>query len=111
MRKLIVAVTFISAVALAGCTQTQQGAGLGTLIGAGTGAIIGYQSDHAAEGALIGAAVGAAGGALFGDAQALKYCPACGADYPRDAQYCVKDGTRLVFKNSWGATAPQQWQR
>ena len=52
---------------IAGCTDTQERAGIGALIGAGAGAIIGHQSDNTAEGALIGGALGAAGGALLGD--------------------------------------------
>lgn len=83
---------------VSGCTSTQKGAGLGGLIGAGTGAIIGHQSGHTKEGALIGAAAGAAGGALIGDQMATKFCPMCGADYTAGVQYCPKDGTELRFK-------------
>lgn len=89
---------------LVGCTTTQKGAGLGTLIGAGTGAIIGHQSGDTGKGALIGAAAGAAGGALLGEMSAVKFCPTCGADYTSDVVYCPVDGTELQFK---GARPPQ----
>jgi len=62
------ALIVLMAVALAGCTGAQKGAGIGAVAGAGLGAIIGYQSGHAAQGALIGGALGAGGGALAGDA-------------------------------------------
>lgn len=81
-----------------GCTTTQKGAGIGGLLGAGTGAIIGHQKGRTAEGALIGGAAGVAAGALIGDAVAIKFCPTCGASYPADVQYCPKDGTELQFK-------------
>ncbi len=42
-------------------------AGIGTLAGAGLGAIIGHQSGHTAEGALIGAGTGAVGGYIIGN--------------------------------------------
>ena len=51
----------------AGCTATQQGAGIGAALGAGTGALIGGH-HHRAGGALVGAAVGGLAGALTGDA-------------------------------------------
>ena len=69
-----------------GCTTTQKGAGIGTLIGAGTGAIIGHQSGHGAEGALIG------------EQMDVKYCPACGKSYDKSVEYCQKDGTKLEYK-------------
>lgn len=58
----------------AGCTHfnhTENGALIGSGIGATTGAIIGSQSGHAEGGALIGAAAGALGGALAGNAQQM----------------------------------------
>lgn len=50
-----------------GCTSTQQGALIGSAVGAGSGAIIGHQYGHSGRGALIGAGVGALTGALVGD--------------------------------------------
>ncbi|QDU41978.1 YMGG-like glycine zipper-containing protein [Symmachiella dynata] len=58
----------------AGCrsmNHTENGALVGTGIGATTGAIIGHQSGHGEGGALIGAAAGALGGALVGNAQQM----------------------------------------
>jgi uncharacterized protein YcfJ len=55
---------------LAGCaenkTRVGEGAGMGGLLGAAAGGIIGHQSGHGWEGALIGAGAGAAGGAMVG---------------------------------------------
>lgn len=60
--------------ALTGCASDPTGpssaaktAGLGTLAGAGLGAIIGHQSGHTAEGAAIGAGAGAVGGYVIGN--------------------------------------------
>jgi hypothetical protein len=51
---------------LSGCaTQTETGAALGGLLGAGAGAALGGK-HHAGEGALIGAGVGALTGGLIG---------------------------------------------
>ena len=64
------------ALVLSGCesmgtaaqSKTTQGAVLGGLLGAGTGAIIGNQSDNAGAGTAIGAGLGALSGALIGNA-------------------------------------------
>ncbi len=61
-------------VVLAGCeaigtaaqSKTNQGALLGSALGAGTGAIIGNQTGHAGAGTAIGAGLGALGGGLLG---------------------------------------------
>ncbi len=50
-----------------GPSSAAKTAGLGTLAGAGLGAIIGHQSGHTAEGAVIGAAAGAGGGYILGN--------------------------------------------
>ena len=97
MKRSIVLLVMVLLV-FSGCTGTQKGAGLGGLIGAGTGAIIGHQSGHAKEGALIGAVAGAAGGALIGDQMETKFCPVCGASYASGVQYCPKDGADLKIK-------------
>jgi uncharacterized protein YcfJ len=56
------------AAAFGGCaSDAQNGAVLGGLLGAGTGAVIGHQSDEAWAGAGIGAAAGALGGYLIGN--------------------------------------------
>jgi len=48
-------------------TTREKGAAIGTLGGAGLGAIIGSATGNAGAGAGIGAAVGLLGGALIGD--------------------------------------------
>jgi len=96
--KRFVMVYVLSLLIISGCTSTQKGAGLGGLMGAGAGAIIGHQSGHAKEGALIGAAAGAAGGALIGDQMSTKFCPVCGREYTSGVQFCSKDGAELKVK-------------
>ncbi len=65
---LIVVALFICVIS--GCqtnkTRVAEGAGIGGLVGAVAGGIIGHQSGHGVEGAVIGGAVGAAGGAVAG---------------------------------------------
>ena len=114
----------VLAVAAAGCesvgtaaqSKRNQGAVLGGLLGAGTGAIIGNQSDHAGAGTAIGAGLGALGGALVGNAmeqrdqQAMqqstpvatgrtKFCPVGGELYGEDIKYCPKHGVELRYKD------------
>jgi uncharacterized protein YcfJ len=64
-------VAIILAVTFTGCseplTTREKGAAIGTLGGAGLGAIIGSATGNAGAGAGIGAAVGLLGGALIGD--------------------------------------------
>lgn len=111
------------AVALAGCesmgtaaqSKTTQGAVLGGLLGAGTGAIIGNQSDHAGAGTAIGAGLGALGGAALGHAleeseqrtqqqvtppatARTKFCPVGGELYGEDIKYCPNHGVELRYK-------------
>lgn len=95
MKKYGIVVLLVLLVFTIGCTGTQKGAGMGGLLGAGAGAIIGHQSGHTAEGALIGGAAGAAGGALIGNAMDAKFCPDCGQQYGSDVQYCPNCGTEL----------------
>ncbi|WP_029353865.1 YMGG-like glycine zipper-containing protein [Bosea sp. 117] len=61
------------ALAVAGCTTTEQRAGGGALIGAGTGAVIGGIAGGG-RGAAIGAGVGAITGAAVGAATAPRDC-------------------------------------
>jgi hypothetical protein len=49
-------------------SNTEKGVGLGGLLGAGTGALIGKATGHTGAGALIGAGVGAVSGGLVGHA-------------------------------------------
>lgn len=52
---------------VAGCeSEAGKGAGIGSLAGAGLGAIVGHQSGRTAEGALIGGAVGGGAGYMIG---------------------------------------------
>jgi outer membrane protein OmpA-like peptidoglycan-associated protein len=67
-RTLLVSISLV-ALLFGACANTpnwQKGAVLGGALGAGTGAVIGNQSDHTGEGALIGGAVGAVAGGLIG---------------------------------------------
>ena len=111
------------AVAVAGCesmgtaaqSKRNQGAVLGGLLGAGTGAIIGNQTDHAGAGTAIGAGLGALGGALVGNAMEerdrsasqtvtppatarTKFCPVGGELYGEDVKYCPNHGVELRNK-------------
>jgi uncharacterized protein YcfJ len=96
-------------------SKTTQGAVLGGLLGAGTGAIIGNQSDNAGAGTAIGAGLGALGGGLIGNAmeenarqaqrqstpvatQGTKFCPVGGELYTEDIKYCPKHGVELKYK-------------
>ena len=117
----------LSALALVGCesmgTAAQnkgtQGAVLGGLLGAGTGAIIGNQTGHAGAGTAIGAGLGALGGGLLGHAMeekdqkaqqsqyppasgatasGTKFCPVGGETYPDSVKYCPTHGVELKYK-------------
>lgn len=124
------AMTVVCALALAGCegagtamqSKTGQGALVGGLLGAGTGAIIGNQSDHAGAGTAIGAGLGALSGALVGKAldqqdkkiqqqqyppatststpatSGQKFCPVGGEVYPDNVKYCPNHGVELRYK-------------
>ncbi len=69
-KTLSLVVVGILALVISGCaenkTRVGEGAGIGGILGAAAGGIIGYQSGHGLEGALIGGAAGAGGGALVG---------------------------------------------
>ena len=96
-------------------SKTNQGAVLGGLLGAGTGAIIGNQTDHPGAGTAIGAGLGALGGGLIGHAMeenqqaaqqqstpvathGTKFCPVGGELYTEDIKYCPKHGVELKYK-------------
>ncbi len=124
MKRMAAMVGMIAiAIALSGCesmgtaaqSKTNQGAVLGGLLGAGTGAIIGNQSDHAGAGTAIGAGLGALGGGLLGhsleerDQKAqqqstpvatgrTKFCPVGGELYGEDVKYCPNHGVELRYK-------------
>jgi len=112
------------AVAVAGCesvgtaaqSKRNQGALLGSLLGAGTGAIIGNQTGHAGVGTAIGAGLGALGGGMMGNAMEeqdrqqgsyagapvaqgqTKFCPVGGELYGSDVMYCPQHGVELKVK-------------
>ena len=121
--EMTVAGVAAAALLLAGCetmgtaaqSKTNQGAVLGGLLGAGTGAIIGNQTGHAGAGTAIGAGLGALGGGLMGHAleensqkaqqQATppatartKFCPVGGELYGEDVKYCPIHGVELRYK-------------
>ncbi len=135
MRQRWMAVGAVCALALAGCesmgtaaqSKTNQGAVLGGLLGAGTGAILGNQmGHHAGVGTAIGAGLGALGGGLVGHgmeeqngrmqqqqyppastssstgttatAARMKFCPVGGEVYSEDVKYCPNHGVELRYK-------------
>ena len=123
MRPFTVVGLVVAAIVLNGCesmgtaaqSKTTQGAVLGGLLGAGTGAIIGNQSDHAGAGTAIGAGLGALGGGLLGRAleerdqsaqqratpsatAKTKFCPVGGELYGEDIKYCPSHGVELRYK-------------
>ena len=90
MGKLRLCAAVGCALVLAGCesmgtaaqSKTNQGAVLGGLLGAGTGAIIGNQTHHAGAGTAIGAGLGALGGAMMGHALEENQTAAQRQQYP-----------------------------
>ena len=96
-------------------SKTTQGTVLGSLLGAGTGAIIGNQTGHAGAGTAIGAGLGALGGGLLGHAMEensaqvqqhvtpvatakTKFCPVGGELFGEDVKYCPNHGVELRYK-------------
>jgi outer membrane lipoprotein SlyB len=63
---LVSAMSAFPAVSWAQFTETQKGTGVGVLLGAGTGAIIGAAVHHPVAGTFIGAGVGGVGGYMVG---------------------------------------------
>ena len=137
MNRLVMMACGLSVVALAGCesmgtaaqSKTTQGAVLGGLLGAGTGAIVGNQSHHhAGAGTAIGGALGALSGAMVGHAleeqnQAAqrqqfppaaspsaavgrtKFCPIGGETFPESVKYCPNHGVELKYKEATGSSS------
>ncbi len=62
----------LAATTLVGCQTRGEAAGLGALIGAGAGALIGDNSGMAGEGAIFGAAAGAIAGMAIQDEKELR---------------------------------------
>lgn len=70
-QKLLLASLVLATLWTTGCahmTPTERGMGVGGLLGAGTGALVGNAVGHTGAGALIGAGVGALSGGLVGNA-------------------------------------------
>jgi hypothetical protein len=73
MRKLLVIAAMT--LALVGCQTARQDRILGgSLIGGGTGALIGGLAGHSAGAALAGGVIGAAAGAIIADATRPGWC-------------------------------------
>ena len=125
MKRLAVLGVALVTVGVVGCesmgtaaqSQTTQGAVLGGLLGAGTGAIVGNQTDHPGAGTAIGAGLGALGGAMVGHAleenrqrteqqttppatKRTKFCPVGGELYGEDVKYCPNHGVELRYKEN-----------
>ncbi|MBF0531761.1 MAG: hypothetical protein HQL23_01550 [Candidatus Omnitrophica bacterium] len=71
MKKIIcLGLAVVTLAWLTGCAENKtrigEGAGIGGLLGAVAGGVIGHQGGNDVAGALIGGAVGAAGGAIVG---------------------------------------------
>ena len=125
MRTMTALVSLLCVLVLAGCesmgttaqSKRVQGAALGSLLGAGAGAILGNQAHHhAGAGTAIGAGLGALGGGLIGNgleensqtvqrqaapaAKAMtKFCPVGGELYGEDVKYCPIHGVELRYKD------------
>jgi uncharacterized protein YcfJ len=123
MSQVVTAGSLLCVLALTGCeamgtaaqSKTTQGAVLGGLLGAGTGAIVGEQKGKAGAGTAIGAGLGALGGGLIGSAleaqdkklqqqqmppatSRTKFCPVGGELYGEDIKYCPTHGAELHYK-------------
>src|SRR4051812_40359998 len=75
MRQVLLATAVLSALAGAGCTASEERAGGGAVLGAGTGALLGALATGRPGGALAGAALGGATGAIVGAATTPAYGP------------------------------------
>jgi hypothetical protein len=72
-RIVLLELVSIGALLIAGCESSAgKGVAIGSLGGAGLGAIVGHQSGRTTEGALIGGAVGAGAGYMVGAEQDRK---------------------------------------
>jgi ABC-type uncharacterized transport system permease subunit len=80
MKKALVLI--LVGLSVAGCTQTEKGAG----IGAGTGAIIGGLATGNVRGAAVGAAIGGVSGAVIGSV----------SEQPGQCYYRDRYGNRYV---------------
>ena len=97
------------ATAGAGSRQTNRAVGgalLGSLAGAGLGAVIGHQSGETGEGAAIGAAAGALGGYVLGNEQ-----DKAGLQAQTDAALQTVNTVVVNVKNTNGSITPVSLRR
>ncbi|MDQ0456592.1 YMGG-like glycine zipper-containing protein [Rhizobium paknamense] len=80
MKKAIILI--IAGLAVAGCTETEKGAG----IGAASGAVIGGLATGNVRGAAVGAAIGGVAGAVIGNVR----------DQPGQCYYRDRYGRRYI---------------
>ena len=85
-------------------SKTNQGAVLGGLLGAGTGAIIGNQTGHAGAGTAIGAGLGALGGGLMGHSMEENSTAAQRSQYPPAAASTPLPSSSSSSSSSSGQT-------
>ena len=98
----VVVVLALSGMGLAGCrnlNQTENGALLGSALGAGAGAIIGHQSGNRDKGALIGGLTGAAAGGLIGNARQTAQERDEAQDYAQHADWSRRATERAMTNN------------
>jgi outer membrane lipoprotein SlyB len=111
MAKRIVLLEFvlIGALLIAGCESSAgKGAAIGSLGGAGLGAIVGHQSGRTTEGALIGGAVGAGAGYVVGAEQDKKKAQAQQSQIQAQNQAAIQDANTFYVNitNSNGSVTP-----
>ena len=93
----IVAMSF----SLTGCETTSESAGMGAIIGATAGAIIGNQSGSQGEGAVLGAIIGATAGAIIKDVEKTKAKQTKTAEQTViEYNYTPSQGESLRFENA-----------
>ena len=115
--KRILAVPLILGLVLWGCTGSGPKETGGTVIGAGTGAIIGGQFGHGA-GRLLGVAVGALAGGLIGGEIGRSLDARDRAEMERSTQYALENSPtdqRYEWRNPdsghYGYTVPKRTYR
>lgn len=116
MKRMLVA-PLILALAVAGCAGAGPKETGGTVIGAGTGALIGGQFGHGA-GRVLGVAVGALAGGLIGGEIGRSLDARDRAEMERSAQYALENGPPdepYPWKNPdtghYGHTTPKRYYR
>lgn len=121
MKTVGVALALVLGVGVTGCatgpngrtSKASTGALLGTLAGAGLGAIIGHQSGETGAGAAIGAAVGAGGGYVIGNEQdkAETNRQVAATQAQASAAYASANTVVINVRNGNGSITPVTVQR